>query len=237
MRNKIAAYAQKYHGDWSKIAKAISDNEPVQLVNSTIDFVTIVDQEYPDCFRKLRFPPWIFYYEGNLGLLNQPSLAIVGSRELCSYASMVIERLVSANVEKVIVSGLAKGADTKAHQCARKTIGVLGCGLDVVYPKQNSSLIQYMKKQQLVISEYPCGTLPMKHHFPWRNRLIVALSDHVVAVQAKIKSGTSTTIMHANELSKPVYCVPYRVDDLDGEGCNYFIAQGAQILLSADEKF
>ena len=94
-----------------------------------------------------------------------------------------------------------------------------------------------MKKYQLVISEYPCGTLPMKHHFPWRNRLIAALSDHIVAVQAKIKSGTSTTIMHANELSKPVYCVPYPVDDPYGEGCNYFIAQGAQILLSADEKF
>ncbi|MBR5290247.1 MAG: DNA-protecting protein DprA [Erysipelotrichaceae bacterium] len=237
MRNKIAAYAQKYQGDWSKIAKAISSDEHADSIDVNGTFVTIVDAEYPDCFRKLRFPPWIIYYEGDLSLLNQPSLAIVGSRELCLYASKVIERLVGANIEKVIVSGLAKGADAKAHQCAKRTIGVLGCGLDVAYPKENSLLIQYMKTHQLVISEYPCGTLPMKHHFPWRNRLIAALSDHVVAVQAKIKSGTSTTIMHANELSKPVYCVPYSINDSQGEGCNYFIAQGAQILLSADEKF
>ena len=237
MRNKIAAYAQKYQGDWSRIAKAIASEEEIESVPMNLNFVTIVDQEYPECFRKLRFPPWILYYEGDLSLIGQPALVIVGSRQLCFYASKMIERLVKANCEKVIVSGLAKGADTKAHQCAIRTIGVLGCGLDVAYPKENRLLIEWMKKHQLVISEYPPSTAPMKHHFPWRNRLIAALADNVVAVQAKIKSGTSTTIMHANELSKPVYCVPYSLDNPYGEGCNAFIAQGAQILLSADEKF
>ena len=137
MRNKIAAYAQKYQGDWSRIAKAIASEEEIESVPMNLNFVTIVDQEYPECFRKLRFPPWILYYEGDLSLIGQPALAIVGSRQLCFYASKMIERLVKANCEKVIVSGLAKGADTKAHQCAIRTIGVLGCGLDVAYPKEN----------------------------------------------------------------------------------------------------
>lgn len=239
MRNKIAAYAQKYQGDWSSIAKAIAQHQEIDDINPSVKFVTIVDKDYPECLKRLRFPPWILYYEGQLNLLNQPSLGIVGSRGLCTYARNVIERLVKANSEKVIVSGLAKGADAHAHECALKqgTVGILGCGLDVVYPKENRKLIDEMKKHHLVISEYPCGTAPMKHHFPWRNRLIAAFSDHVVAVQAQIRSGTATTIMHAIELSKPVYCVPYPLDSAEGEGCNALIAQGAQILISADEKF
>lgn len=239
MRNKIAAYAQKYQGDWSSIAKAIAQQQEIEPVDPKVNFVTIVDKDYPECLKRLRFPPWILYYEGQLSLLNRPSLGLVGSRQLCVYAQRVIERLIRANPEKVIVSGLAKGADAHAHECALKqgTVGILGCGLDVVYPKENRKLIDEMKKHHLVISEYPCGTPPRKHHFPWRNRLIAAFSDHVVAVQAQIKSGTATTIMHAIELSKPVYCVPYPLDSSIGEGCNALIAQGAQILIRADEKF
>ena len=94
MRNKIAAYAQKYQGDWSSIAKAISNQEPADVVNVNTRFLTIVDKEYPECLKRLRFPPWILYYEGNLDLLSQSALAIVGSRELCDYAKWVIERLV-----------------------------------------------------------------------------------------------------------------------------------------------
>jgi len=93
-----------------------------------------------------------------------------------------------------------------------------------------------IKKNHLFLSEYPEKTKPLKHHFPWRNRIIAALSDQIVAVQAQIKSGTSTTVMKAIELSKDVYCVPYPLDFVDGQGCNHLISQGAQILLSADEK-
>ena len=147
-------------------------------------------------------------------------------------------RLCRANQDKIVVSGLAKGADAQAHRCALQTgtIGVLGCGLDVIYPKENEKLIKEMKLNHLVLSEYPEGVKPMKHHFPWRNRIIAALSDHIVAVQAQMKSGTATTVMQAIELSKMVYCVPYPLDFEDGQGCNQLISQGAQILLRADEK-
>lgn len=239
MRDAIYAYALMYDGDWSRIAKAIAAHAEYTKQQSKCSFVTIVDKEYPQCLKELRFPPWILFYEGDLQLIEKPSLGIVGSRDLCNYAQQVVERLVKANQDKVIVSGLAKGADAMAHWCAlnHKTIGVLGCGLDVAYPKENKELIELMKKNHLVISEYPHGTRPLKHHFPWRNRLIAALSDHVVAVQAQMKSGTATTIMQAIELSKPVYCVPYPLTAQMGQGCNYLISQGAQILLSADEKF
>lgn len=238
MREAIHAYAVMHQGDWSKIAKSIIEKTPYCSVPSRFSYVTIVDEEYPDPFRKLRFPPWILYYEGDLSLIKRKTLGIVGSRKLCLYAEDVTVRLVKANQDKVIVSGLAKGADTKAHEAALEqgTIGVLGCGLDVAYPKENRMLIETMKRHHLVMSEYPEGTKPLKHHFPWRNRLIACLSESVVAVQAQRKSGTATTIMEAIQLSKPVYAVPYPLDFEDGQGCNWLISQGAQILLSADEK-
>ena len=239
MREAIHAYSMKYQGDWSRIAKAIADNEQCVLCQSKFPYLTIVDEDYPEALKRLRFPPWILYYSGNLSLLKRKTLGIVGSRNLCSYADGIIERLCQANQTRVVVSGLAKGADAKAHRCALNTgtIGVLGCGLDVAYPKENKELIEQMKHNHLVVSEYPQGVKPLKHHFPWRNRIIAALSDHVIAVQAQMKSGTATTVMQAIELSKPVYCVPYPIDTLEGQGCNYLISQGAQILLSADEKF
>ncbi len=238
MRNAIHAYAVKYDGDWSSIAKAIINNEPYELRKSQFPYVTIVDENYPVKLKQLRFPPWILYYEGDLSLLQKKSLGIVGSRKLCAYAEDVIVRLVKANSDQIIVSGLARGADAKAHQCALETgtVGILGCGLDVCYPKENERLFEEMKKRHLVLSEYPEKTKPLKHHFPWRNRIIAALSDQIVAVQAQVKSGTATTVMQAIELSKPVYCVPYPLDFTDGQGCNHLIDQGAQILLSADEK-
>lgn len=237
MREAIHAYAVKYQGDWSSIAQAIIDNEPYHLLKSEFPYVTIVDENYPEALKQLRFPPWILYYEGDLSLLQKKTLGIVGSRKLCSYAETVIVRLVQANRDKVIVSGLAKGADAKAHECALETgtVGILGCGLDICYPKENAKLFQRMKNGHLVVTEYPAGTKPLKHHFPWRNRIIAGLSHQVVAVQAQIKSGTATTVMQAIELSKPVYCVPYPLDCMDGQGCNHLISQGAQILLSADE--
>ena len=148
MRNRILAYAIKYHGDWTKIAQAIKEDEPWQQMTSEHSFVTIVDEQYPDKLKDLRFPPWILFYEGDLSLLNRPSLAIVGSRDLCAYASTVIERLIKANKTRVVISGLAKGVDAKAHWCAfdNKTVGILGCGLDVVYPKENKVLIEKMKQ-------------------------------------------------------------------------------------------
>ncbi len=238
MRQAIHAYSVKYQGDWSKIAQAIIKNESYELTSSHYPYVTIVDDNYPKQLKQLRFPPWILYYSGNFDLIENKTLGIVGSRKLCSYAKDVIVRLCKANHDKIVVSGLAKGADAQAHLCSllTGTIGVLGCGLDVMYPKENEKLISEMKQNHLVLSEYPEGVKPLKHHFPWRNRIIAALSDQLVAVQAQIKSGTATTVMQAIELSKTVYCVPYPLNFEDGQGCNYLISQGAQILLSADEK-
>ncbi len=135
------------------------------------------------------------------------------------------------------MSGLARGIDGQAHRSAldQHTIAVIGCGLDVVYPKEHASLYAVMRKKQLIISEYPNGTKPYAYHFPWRNRIIAALSEAVIVVEARRRSGSLLTVNEALELDIPVYCVPHAYLDEAGTGCNLLISQGANILVDEDD--
>ncbi len=237
MRNKILCYAMKYDGDWNKIASAIKNNEEVENVSTNQNYVTIVDEQYPEKLKALRHPPWILFYEGNLDLCNHKTVGIVGSRDICDYGQWVTEEICSKLPNDIcVVSGLAKGIDGCAHRNSihKTTIGIVGCGLDIPYPNCNAKLIDDMKKTQLVLTEYPNGVKPLKHHFPWRNRIIVALSDKLFVTQAKIKGGTMVTATLALEMGKEVFCVPYPIDDKEGEGCNQLILDGALILTSLD---
>lgn len=137
----------------------------------------------------------------------------------------------------VIVSGMAKGIDAQAHYSSLtgKTVGVLGCGMNVHYPTCNEQLYQQMKKRHCLISEYPPDTPPLKHHFPWRNRIIAALADKVAVPQAKCRSGTMVTVNYAMEMGKDIYCVPYPLWDLEGDGCNELIYNGAIPLIHFDD--
>ena len=238
MRDQIYYYAVRYAGDWNKIAYALAQNETWKPLLSTCQFVTIGDEEYPDKLRELRFPPWILFYEGKLEFCDRKSVGIVGSRLACNYG-LACTRQICASLKPntTIVSGLACGIDAAAHNAALKktTIGVIGNGLDIVYPAQNRVLYQKMKQDHLVLSEYPLGVQPRKHHFPWRNRIIAALSDKLVIPQAKIRSGTLVTANLAAEMGKEIYCVPYRLDDLEGNGCNELLCNGAMMLVHFDE--
>ena len=231
-REAILWYAIQYDGDWKKIGNAIKAHENYSIITYSYAYFTIVDDEYPDAFKKLRYPPWIIFYQGDLGLLKEKGVGIVGARN-CSLQALqntdlIVKRLQS---KYVIVSGLAKGIDARAHQNAIRTIGVLGCGINVIYPKENTFLFERMKYTGLIISEYPMHVKPLAYHFPWRNRLIAALSYSLVVIEASYKSGTMITVNECLELSVPIYCVPTAFQDEKHQGCNYLISNGANILV------
>ncbi len=147
-----------------------------------------------------------YFLSRRLRLIERKGVGIVGARN-CSLQALqntdlIVKRLQS---KYVIVSGLAKGIDARAHQNAIRTIGVLGCGINVIYPKENTFLFERMKYTGLIISEYPMHVKPLAYHFPWRNRLIAALSYSLVVIEASYKSGTMITVNECLELSVPIY--------------------------------
>lgn len=238
MRERILCYALRYHGEWNKIAKAIGRDEEWSPCACAYDFVTLGEPGYPKAFAALRFPPWIVFYRGDLSLLARSCVAVVGSRRASSEGIRACARTVEILSRRhVIVSGLAKGIDACAHRCAleRGTIGVIGCGIDVVYPKENAALYARMARDHLIVSEYPPQTPPLAAHFPWRNRLIAAAGSALVVIEAVPRSGTMHTVSEALELSRPVYCLSRSFLERVYTGNALLIQQGAAIVLDEDD--
>ncbi|MBQ6334907.1 MAG: DNA-protecting protein DprA [Erysipelotrichaceae bacterium] len=235
-REKLIAYSFYYGGEYDKIAKAIKNDEkirPVKIDNA----LTMLDKDYPKVLFDLKRPPFVLYYKGNIDLLKEEAYAIVGSREPCQYALMATENLAKKNKDKVLVSGLAKGIDACGHRNALKTIGILGCGIDYIYPSCNKELILEVAKRGLVISEYPGLSKPYGYHFPFRNRLIAALSERVYIMQSKARSGTMTTVNEALELGKEIKVLPYDIFMKEGMQNNQLIYEGAQPILYEEIAF
>lgn len=233
MRNKILYYAVKYHGEWQQITNAIANQEPAVEIIYPHPYVTVLDKDYPNAFRRLRYSPWVIFYDGDLSLLDRKAVSLVGARECNAYGRRMAIHVTKLLKDKaVIVSGLAKGIDAIVHEEAmdRHTIGVIGCGIDVVYPKANAALYRQMSEKHLIISEYPIGSKPLAYHFPWRNRLIAALGSALIVIQAKKRSGTLLTVNEALELGIPIYCIPHEFGDINGLGSNLLVSQGANIL-------
>jgi DNA processing protein len=239
IRERIAQYAYAYEGDWNQISRAIQKNLVLSSRQIKENYITFFDEAYPEQLRQLRYPPWILFYEGDLSLLKQPMMTIVGSRELNEYGKKNTEAAVSILKDSyVIVSGLAKGADACAHEAALKggkTIGVIGCGLGRVYPACNRQLYQKIRQNGLILSEYPYFTGPQKYHFPWRNRILAALGEACIVTQAAVNSGTMLTVNEAISLSKDIWCFPYPFLEESGKGCNRLIEQGAGILYEEEQ--
>jgi len=192
------------------------------------------DKEYPKLLSEIYDPPMILYCRGNVKLLNTISLAIVGSRKHTYYSRGVLEKIIPSLVQAkvTIVSGLALGVDGLAHyltlENAGCTIGVLGCGVEAVYPTSNRSLGErILKNDGLVISEFPPGTPPFKQNFPLRNRIIAGLSVGTLVVEARHDSGSLITAGLANEYGREVFAVPGNIDSFASEGTNGLIKQGA----------
>ena len=238
MRNRILFYAIKYEGDYNKIKKAIKHKELFKVVKTQSDFIVIGDLNYPKKLLSLKKPPFILFYKGDINLLNKVCVGIVGSRKTTTYGLRYTSLISKTLANKyVIVSGMAKGVDRQAHISAinaGKTIAVLGSGINYIYPKSNTDVYNKLISNNLVISEYPGTVAPKPYFFPFRNRIIAALSKSIVITQATMRSGTMLTVNEALELNKDVYVLPYSIDDITGSGCNYLIQQGANIILIDD---
>ena len=207
-----------------------------------IEWITLFDEDYPELLKNVYDPPFILFLKGDRSLLHASrKLAVIGSRNATSYTEKVLHTMIPQLVKRevVIVSGLAKGADTIAHKEAirsgGKTIGVLGGGFQHIYPKQNADLAEHMVKHHLLISEYPPYIKPEKWHFPFRNRIISGLSDAVLVTEARKKSGTFITADYALNEGREVLCLPGSIYDPLAEGTNTLIQEGAKMVLSIED--
>jgi DNA processing protein len=207
-----------------------------------IQTITIFESEYPSVLLETYKPPWVLYAKGNPSLLTKERLlAVVGSRKATTFGKKSIELLFPQLIDEriVIVSGLAAGIDTHAHQMAIKlggdTIGVIAGGFDHLYPKENIPLAQEMMKKHLIISEYPPNTRPQKWHFPMRNRIIAGISKGTLVVEAKKSSGSLITANYAVNEGREVFAVPGHILNSCSVGTNELIKQGAKLVLKSDD--
>lgn len=227
------------------------------MIKNNIDIIPIVDKNYPQSLKQIYDPPTSLYVKGNKQILNNRGVAIIGCREASEYGKKA-SKYFGYNLSKNgvnIISGLAKGVDSYSHigNCyalieknysqiknykhvdkmmyCGKPIAVVGNGLDMVYPKENQKLEQkIMELGGCIISEYPIGTRPQKMHFPARNRIISGMSNGVLVIEAKERSGTLITVDFALEQGRDVYVVPGNINSTNSVGTNELIKQGAKLV-------
>jgi len=187
----------------------------IKLNPSRIKEIKIGEKYYPKRLLHIYNPPKKLYVLGNEEILNDKSIAIIGCRDCSMYGKNISYHFAQEFAKKkiVVISGLARGIDTYAHKAVvsekGKTIAVLGSGLDIIYPPENKELYKkIIQTGGTIISEYPLGTNPLKQNFPARNRIISGLSNGILVVEAKKRSGTLITVEHALEQGKDVYAVP-----------------------------
>ncbi len=199
------------------------------------------DGAYPSLLRQIPDAPPVLYYRGDVSLLQRPVVGMVGARDCSRYGLDMAGRLAGglSRAGVTIASGFAQGIDRQAHASALtgsgSTIGVLGTGLDLVYPASNRDLWGRMSEAGLLLTEFSPGTPPDAHNFPRRNRIISGISLGVVVVQAASRSGSLITAMQALDQNREVFAVPGPVDSLRHDGCHELIRQGAFLARSAED--
>lgn len=219
----------KYRNYLYKYQKYMEDNQ--------IAIIDYWSKDYPQKLKNIYDSPVILYAKGNINLLNSDGIAIVGSRNCTNYGKKVCNQIACdiAKENICVISGLAKGIDSYAHIGALissgKTIAVIGNGLDNIYPSENKKLAnEIIENGGLIISEYIIGTNPDKLNFPRRNRIISGLSDGIVVVEAKEKSGSLITVDFGIEQGKEIFAVPGNITSLNSVGTNKLIKDGANIV-------
>ena len=211
------------------------------IYNHEIEVIPIDDVNYPAALREIYDPPITLFAKGNIAFLGEKSIGFVGSRDATSYGFNTAKELSYSLAQNniVIVSGLARGIDKAAHigalNARGKTIAVLGCGIDICYPNENMVIYKEILRRGLIISEYIVGTKPEAGNFPARNRIISGLSNGVVIVEAKAKSGAIITADFALEQGRTVYAIPGNINSIQSEGTNDLIKQGAKTVTSIND--
>jgi DNA processing protein len=234
-----AAVAQAIHSH-RPLSDAAKELAAAQAVGSKL--LTWDEPDYPVRLREIYDPPPLLYVRGNVELLGKHLISIVGARRPTPYGNQMAERLGRDLAERglVVCSGLARGVDSCAHKGALSvmhgaTIGVLGCGIDVVYPKENKKIFAEMEQRGAIISEFPMGTFAAPQNFPIRNRIIAGMSLGVVVVEGAQYSGSLITARLAMEFGREVFGVPGNVTQLTSFGPNQLIKQGAKLVTSWED--
>jgi DNA processing protein len=216
--------------------------------------ITYQCKEYPEQLKHIAQAPLLLFTDGNYALLSSPQLAVVGSRAptyngLANTKTLVTEVLAQSDL--IITSGLALGIDAQSHTAALKfdpgphqnttfntrTIGVLGNGIDVVYPKRHARLYQEIRQNGLLVSEFPPSVMPSPKLFPRRNRIISGLSLGTLVTEARMKSGSLITAKYALEQGREVFAMPSNINNKQAAGCHWLIKQGAKLTECAQDIF
>ena len=221
---------------------SLAEEEFMKARDVGAELIPFSDERYPERLKEIYDPPLVLYLRGDVGLLSQPSLGVVGTRHPTPYGIGMAERLANDLGSRglVIVSGMARGVDTHAHRGALngkgKTVAIWGTGIDVPYPRENKRIAEaILAAGGALVSEFPVGTFAAPQNFPIRNRIISGLSFGVLVVEAGEYSGTRITARCALEQGREIFAVPGNVTNRNSWGPNTLIKQGAKLTATWDD--
>lgn len=212
-----------------------------EIENKNIQIISSLDSNYPEKLKEISDPPAVLYVRGELKPEDNVALGVVGTRKITSYGREVTELLVRqlSQTSLTIVSGLARGVDSLAHKTAlengARTLAVLGCGVDIIYPPENTNLAKEILKNGAIISEIKPGVEPSRGYFPARNRIISGLSLGVLVTEADEKSGSLITASLALEQNREVFAVPGPIYSKLSKGPSDLIKQGAKLVTNVED--
>ena len=211
-----------------------------RLQEKKINFILKKDKKYPKLLKEIPQAPFSFYIKGKIPE-KMPLIAVVGTRKISSYGKIVTEKIVQELIKYnfVIVSGLAYGIDTIAHQSALKnqgkTVAILGSGINNIFPLTNQKLAEQITKNGALISEYSLNTYPLKPYFPWRNRIISGLCLATIIIEAPERSGALITARFALEQNREVFAIPGSILNENSVGSHNLIKQGAKLVSQIED--
>src|SRR5476651_1670863 len=214
--------------------------EEERMAQAKVTFVTTPDAAYPKLLREINDPPIGLYRKGGYDF-SQPSIAIVGSRRTTLYGQSVAKKLGAelARLGFCVVSGLARGIDSAAHEGALsvggKTAAVLGTGIDLIYPAENLSLYRQIEESGAIVSEFPFGRRADKQSFAMRNRIVSGICEAIVVVESDVSGGAMITARFAGEQGRQLFAVPGRIDQSTSAGCHQLIRDGATLLTGVED--
>jgi DNA processing protein len=216
-----------------------AEKELTKAEKDEVQLVFFNEKNYPSRLRQINDAPTLLYVKGNVDFENPKTVGIVGTRKATEYGRHCVEELVAGLVphNASIISGLAYGIDIHAHKQAVKyqlpTIGVMGSGIDVIYPASHKETARKMYANGGIVTEHPFGTSPDAHNFPARNRIVAGLCDAVVIVEAAAKGGALITAEIANSYNKDVFAFPGNIGQTTSEGCNNLIKTNKAFLITS----
>lgn len=224
----------------SKDVMIRAEKEMMFIEKNGIKPLFYLDKDYPKRLQHCHDSPMMLYYKGNADLNAEKTVGIVGTRNITDYGRYVVEKLIEdlATDNVMIISGLAYGVDAAAHRAALKydlaTVGVLGHGMQTIYPAENRKLSTNMIEKGGILTEFVSGTKPDRENFPQRNRIVAGMVDCLVVIESALKGGAMITAEIANSYDREVFAMPGRVGDIYSEGCNQLIKTNkANLLVNA----